>query len=115
MKNRFIISIIVMFTVLLFSMSCSKDEEGDGTVPEIVVLGINPLYWALDIPYEDAGAIAFDVTIEGDTVDITNKIVVTSNVDFNAVGDYSVIYNVTDASGVDAIEKVRSVKVVIGK
>jgi len=115
MKNKYIISIFLLIVSLSFSSSCKKEDAGDGTVPEIIVLGINPLYWALDIPYVDAGAIAFDITPAGDTIDITSRIVTVNNVNVISTGDYNVIYNVTDESGVAAAEKVRDVKVVVGK
>ncbi len=115
MKNKYIISLLLLITTLLFSSSCKKEDTGDGTIPEIIVLGINPLYWALDIPYVDAGAIAFDITPAGDTIDITSRIVTVNNVNVVSTGDYNVIYNVTDESGVAAAEKVRNVKVVVGK
>lgn len=99
----------------MFFSSCKKSDSGDGTVPEIVILGLNPLYWAQDFPYEDDGAIAYDVTPAGDTVDITSSIVVGNNVDVTKTGEYSVTYNVKDDSGEEADEKVRVVKVVMGK
>jgi len=115
MKNKLIIPLILFITLLSVFSSCKKEDAGDGTVPEIVVLGLNPLYWALDVPYVDAGAVAFDFTSEGDTLNITNKIVVTNNVDVSAVGNYDVVYNVTDDSGVAAEQKTRNVTIVIGK
>ncbi len=115
MKNKHIISSFLLIITVIFSVGCNKEEVGDGTVPEIVILGLNPTYWALDIPYVDAGAVAFDVTTEGDTVDITDKIVVTDNVNVNEIGNYDVLYNVTDKSGVSAEVKTRDVNVVLGK
>ncbi len=115
MKQLLFIAFGLLLGITLILGSCSKTDTGDGTVPEIVILGLNPLYWAKDLPYEDEGAIAFDVTPEGDTVDITSSIVVTNNIDVTAIGDYIVNYNVKDASGMSAEEKVRKVKVVIGK
>ncbi len=115
MKKKFIIPIFLVIAAISFSSSCEKEDPGDGTVPEIKVLGLNPLYWALDIPYTDAGAMAYDITPQGDTVDLTSNIVVDINVDVSAIGDYDVRYNVTDESGEAAEEKVRVVKVVIGK
>ena len=115
MKNKYNISLFLLIVTLLFSSSCKKEDVGDGTVPEIIVLGINPLYWALDIPYVDAGAIAFDITPAGDTIDITSRIVTVNNVSVISTGDYNVIYNVTDESGMAAAEKVRNIKVVVGK
>jgi len=102
-------------TILSVYSSCKKEDAGDGTIPVITVSGLNPLYWALDFPYIDAGATAYDVTPEGDTIIITNKIIVTNSVDVSAVGNYDVIYNVTDDSGEPAEQKTRNVTVVIGK
>lgn len=114
--NKYIIVFTVIAASLILSISsCKKSDTGDGTVPEIVVLGYNPLSWALDFPYEDPGATAYDVTTAGDTVDITSLIVVTSDVDVSVLGEYQVKYNVQDESGVSAEEKVRIVKVVQGK
>ncbi len=115
MKNKHIFSFLLLIITVIFLGGCNKEEIGDGTVPEIVILGLNPVYWALDIPYVDAGAVAFDITTEGDTVDITDKIIVINNVNVNAVGYYDVLYNVTDESGVSAEVKTRDVKVVLGK
>jgi hypothetical protein len=99
----------------MLSSSCKKANTGNGTAPEIIILGLNPLYWAAEVPYVDAGAEAYDIQLNGDTLDITNKIVVTDDVDVSIVGNYSVKYNVTDDSGLEAEEKVRQVTVVIGK
>ncbi|MDG1135816.1 MAG: DUF5011 domain-containing protein, partial [Bacteroidales bacterium] len=107
----FILSITLMMTFF----SCKKDNSGDGISPEILLLGANPLNWAKDIAYEDPGAIAYDVTENGDTLDLTASIVISGNVDVTSAGDYSVSYNVTDAGGLSAEEKVRKVIVVIGK
>lgn len=115
MKRKYIIPVFLLIAAISFSTSCKKEDTGDGTIPEIVILGLNPQYWALDMPYTDAGAVAYDVTSAGDTVDITNKIVVNNNVDISSVGDYEVIYNVTDDSGEEAVPQIRAVKVVIGK
>ena len=115
MKKKFIIPVFLLIAAISFSSSCEKEEPGDGTVPEIVVLGLNPMYWALDLPYVDAGAMAYDITPEGDTVDLTSSIIVNINIDVSATGDYDVRYNVTDESGEAAEEKVRIVKVVLGK
>ena len=115
MKRKFILPIIIIFTAVSVSSSCKKEDSGDGKAPEIVVLGLNPIYWAVDITYIDLGAIAYDITNEGDTLDLTNNISVEDNVNISEIGDYSVMYNVTDASGLAAEEKVRVVKVVLGK
>lgn len=105
----------MFFLATLFISSCKKSDTGDGTVPEIVIKGLNPLYWAKDYVYVDEGAIAYDVTPAGDTVDLTESIVVTSDVNVYSIGEYMVKYNVEDESGVKAEEKIRVVKVVLGK
>ena len=115
MKRKFFIPIFIMFAVFSLSSSCEKEDSGDGTVPEITILGLNPLYWALDVPYVDMGAVAYDITSEGDTLDLTSSIVINNNVKVSEVGEYNVKYNVTDASGLAAPEKIRIVKVVLGK
>lgn len=106
---------MLLAILILFSTSCKKNDVGDGTIPVITIVGLNPLYWALDYSYEDAGATAYDITSEGDTIDISSRIQVNSNVDVENVGDYEVRYNVTDESGVSAEEKNRKVIVVLGK
>ena len=115
MKTKFFFPFFIMLAAILFSPSCKKDESGDGTIPEIVILGQNPVFTALDLPYHDAGATAFDVTAAGDTVDITDKIVIFNSINTSVAGDYEVQYNVEDDSGEKAEQKVRSVKVVLGK
>ncbi len=115
MRKSIFFTLLTSLVVFMILSACKKDDTGDGTVPEIVLLGFNPAYWAKDVPYEDAGVIAFDVTPAGDTIDLTASIVVTDNVDVANIGEYNVVYNVTDESGVSAEEKVRVVKVVAGK
>jgi len=46
---------------------------------------------------------------------LTSSIVINNNVKVSEVGEYNVKYNVTDASGLAAPEKIRIVKVVLGK
>jgi len=108
-----LLSFVLVFSFL--SLGCKKTDDGDGTKPEIVVLGANPMFWALNYPYTDLGAKAYDVSSTGDTTDLTLLIVVDSKVDVTQVGEYQVTYNVKDASGLAADEKRRLVKVVIGK
>ena len=59
-------------------------------------------------PYVDAGATAWDV-LDGD---ITANIQVTSNVNTNVQGIYTVTYNVKNSQGISAIPKVRTVNVI---
>ncbi len=106
--------ILVILLFISFTFSCKK-ENGDTNKPFIIILGYNPVYTALDMDYIDAGAEAWDVTQTGDTVDISNRLYVNSNVDTDTEGEYEVKYNVSDEAGNRADEQKRTVKVVIGK
>ncbi len=109
-------SVIIGFiAVVLLFVGCKKTDNGDGIKPVIVVLGYNPMYWALDLPYMDSGAEAYDVSSTGDTLYITDLIETKNDVDVSKIGEYSVTYNVKDASGLAADTQVRTVKVVLGK
>ncbi|VXB02779.1 PKD domain-containing protein [Maribacter litoralis] len=90
---------IVNFTVTL----------PDDVPPEITLLDEDPLIVELGSPYSNLGASAFD-EIDGD---LTNEIVISGDiVDVNTVGDYSIIYNVSDASGNAATEVIQTVSII---
>ena len=110
-KLLFTTSIIL----LVFSLwSCNKDDDNtDTTKPFIVVLGSNQVYTELDSTYVDAGAKAYDVQDNGDTLDISDRIQVTNDVNIHKRGIYHVYYNVSDAAGNKADEKTRTVVVEI--
>ncbi len=93
--------------------SCHKTENKDTTRPFIEVLGANPVYSNLDATYTDAGARAFDVQENGDTLDISDRLKVTNDVNIHVEGTYKVYYNVNDAAGNKADEKSRTVIVEI--
>ncbi len=112
MKKIFFPLILVLAGFLAFS-GCKKD--GDKNKPYIVVLGANPLTWQINIPYVDPGAEAYDITEAGDTVDITSRLQVNSNVDVKVAGEYSVEYNVSDEAGNAADPKSRTVNVILTK
>ncbi|RLD46269.1 MAG: hypothetical protein DRI88_07800 [Bacteroidetes bacterium] len=114
MKNVKYLLLTLMAVTLLIS-ACKKDDNADKAKPFIEVLGYDPVYTALGLPYIDAGALAWDVTATGDTVDITSRLVTQNNVDTQVAGTYEVTYNVTDEAGNAADERKRQVKVVIGK
>lgn len=80
----------------------------DINAPVITILGANPVMVNLGDPYVDAGATAWDV-LDGD---ITANIQVTSNVNTNVQGIYTVTYNVKNSQGISAIPKVRTVNVI---
>jgi hypothetical protein len=75
--------------------------------PVITILGDNPATVKVGDTYTDAGATAFDVT-DGD---LTADIMITSDVDTNTVGSYSVTYEVTDSHS-NTTTAVRTVNVV---
>ncbi|MCP4332442.1 MAG: DUF5011 domain-containing protein, partial [Gammaproteobacteria bacterium] len=79
----------------------------DATLPVISLVGISPVNIELGTPYSDAGASASD-NIDGV---LTSSIATNSNVNVNAVGSYSVTYNVSDATGNAASQVTRTVNV----
>jgi len=80
----------------------------DVTKPIITILGGNPVTIEFGSEYIDAGASSID-DADGN---LTNQIASSTNVDSNVVGSYTVRYNVSDSSGNNALEAVRTVNVV---
>ncbi len=76
--------------------------------PVITLLGQNPVTIQQGSLYVDAGATALDA----EDGDVTSQIVVTSTVDTNVVGTYTVMYNVVDLDGNAALTATRTVSVV---
>ncbi|WP_193213243.1 immunoglobulin-like domain-containing protein [Luteolibacter marinus] len=76
--------------------------------PVISLLGNNPATHEAATPYTDAGATASDV----EDGNLTSSIVAVNGVNPNALGSYSVTYNVTDSLGTAASEVTRTVNVV---
>jgi hypothetical protein len=85
----------------------NADDEPDTLAPEITLLGAPEINVELGDSYQDAGASAFDVP-EGD---LSDELLVTDTVDTSRLGDYSVIYEVSDSAGNEAEPKVRRVHV----
>jgi len=112
--KKYLLPALIVLAVIVMADACKK-KSGDTNKPFIIILGFNPVSTPLGAPYVDAGAVASDVTEAGDTVDISNRLEVSNNVDINTEGDYQVKYNVSDEAGNKADEKIRTVKVVIGK
>ena len=79
----------------------------DTTAPVITITGANPVDVDLGTTYSDAGATATDA-YDGD---LTSSITVSSNVDTNTAGTYTVTYTVSDAAGNQATET-RTVNVI---
>ncbi len=81
----------------------------DTVIPVVMLAGINPQNIEVGNPYSESGAAASD-NYDGD---ISASIIIdTAAVDTNAVGSYSVTYDVADSSGNNAIQVVRTVNVV---
>jgi hypothetical protein len=80
----------------------------DATRPVIALTGGNPLTLEWPTTYVEPGYTATDVCAG----DLTNAVAVTGSVNNNAVGAYTLHYNVSDPSGNPAEEKTRTVNVV---
>ena len=99
----------------IYHLRVFGDNNGDGyalywtdvTAPVITLTGSSTVSIELDAVYVDAGATALD-NIDGD---ISINITLTSTVDVNTVGTYSVTYNVSDAAGNAATPVIRTVNV----
>lgn len=80
----------------------------DHTAPVITRLGAASIDTPLGSAYSDPGATATDAR-QGN---LTSSIIVTSNVDINVIGSYSVSYDVSDSLGNAATQVSRTVNVV---
>ena len=90
-------------------ITTNKLYATDHTIPVITRVGDTTVSLELGSTYTDAGATAVD-NIDGT---ITSSIVAdTSAVNVNAVGTYTVTYNVSDAAGNAATQVTRTVQVV---
>jgi len=107
--------LLAIIAVALINEGCKKTDDGDTVKPFIELLGNSYIIHSLGFPYVDAGAIAWDVTVDGDTIEITNRMVTDDNVNINVAGNYEVTFNVSDEAGNAADERKRMVKVDITK
>ena len=96
----------MLFTLLVLSISFPAFAV-DTTPPVITLVGSSSVTLAPFATYNDAGATATD-NIDGV---ITSKIVTANPVNTSILGTYLVTYNVSDAAGNAAVQKVRTVKV----
>jgi len=80
----------------------------DTTAPIITLLGNNPVTQPVGTPYNDAGVTALD-NHDGN---LTGSITTSSPVNINAIGAYTVTYNVSDSSSNPAVEVTRTVNIV---
>ncbi|MDD4547310.1 MAG: DUF5011 domain-containing protein, partial [Bacilli bacterium] len=63
--------------------------------PEITIIGDNPMQHRVLLPYQELGATVFD-EIDGD---LTDKLVIESNINVSVLGQYQVKYTVTNSNG----------------
>ncbi|MDP3461848.1 MAG: DUF5011 domain-containing protein [Bacteroidales bacterium] len=90
--------------------SCNKEEKTNDPYPPFIVLNGESVVWAeLNKPYSDPGAVAFDITSDQDTIDISFRMVINNPVNTGQVGSYKVTYNIKDEAGNNAPEKSRTV------
>lgn len=79
----------------------------DTVAPQITLSGDNPLDLARGTAFVEPGYVATD-DMDGD---ISGSVTVTGSVDHATVGTYTLHYNVSDAAGNAATERVRTVRV----
>ena len=95
--------------LVLLALSTSFQAIAADTIPPVIKLsGGTRITLSVFSTYTDAGATALD-NIDGD---LTSKIVTENLVNPTVLGTYLVTYNVRDAAGNAALQKVRTVKVI---
>ena len=90
------------------NMRVVNSNDYDVTIPIITLIGTTPITIEAGSVYNDAGATASDDK-DGD---ITSKMTISSNMNANVVGTYTVTYNVTDNNGNKATTLTRTINVV---
>mgnify|MGYP001998299039 CR=1 FL=1 len=95
------------YTAIGYSLSANNIGIALAMKPVISLIGQSEISLELGTSYTDAGATASD-NIDGD---ITGSIIISSDVDVNNVGTYSVTYNVSDTAGNLADEVTRVVNI----
>jgi hypothetical protein len=83
-------------------------NKTDFVLPVITLLGDNPINLNVGETYKEPGVKATD-DVDGD---ITDKIVITGNIDPNVAGPHTITYNVADNAGNDAVAVTRTINVV---
>jgi len=72
----------------------------DNVLPVITLQGNNPFYMDRNSVYQEPGYTAQDqVDLDTPSIVITSSVEVTSNIDNSTMGEYEVIYSVTDGGG----------------
>ena len=92
------------FIILIFSACGGGSSSGgsssgggshDTNKPKVTLIGEKTVLLKVGQNYTDPGATAYDQ----EDGDLTSQITKTSNVNFNKVGNYEIIYSVTDSAG----------------
>lgn len=96
--------VILKALILLIFMSCQLANNA----PEIKLLGDETVILELNDNYIEPGYSAYD-TEDGT---ITDKVIITSNVDSSVVGEYKIYYRVIDSDGVSSETLLRIILVV---
>ncbi len=95
------------YSFLLYKVKkVRKVTVSDLSGPELILEGDKSLSITIDTEYKEPGYKAED-KLDGD---VTDKVEVTNNIDIHTLGDYEVIYEVSDSSG-NKTKEVRQVKV----
>nr|WP_321221219.1 immunoglobulin-like domain-containing protein [uncultured Psychroserpens sp.] len=81
--------------------------SADTTPPVITLIGASTINLIVGDTYNEQGATATD----NQDGNLTSSIVITGTVNTNSVGTYTINYNVSDTSGNDAIQVIRTVNV----
>lgn len=87
-----------LFLLILFNIN-TISAQIDTIAPVITLIGKDTVRIEVGSTYIDSGATAFDIS----SGDLTSKIIMTSNLDVNITGIYTVEFNVKDSSGNSAI------------
>ena len=95
------------YTAVGYSLNANNIGIALAMKPVISLIGQSEISLELGTSYTDAGATASD-NIDGD---ISGSIIISSDVDVNNVGTYSVTYNVSDTAGNLADEVTRVVNI----
>ena len=88
--------------------SYDPSDDSENEIPVITLTGDSTVDVNIGGSYIDEGATADD----SEDGDITTDIVTVNPVNVDAVGVYTITYNVTDSNGADAVEVTRTVNVI---
>src|SRR5699024_3379562 len=85
---------------VLATVTVEDPEPEDTVAPEITLNGDNPMELEVGETYDEPGATAED-DVDGD---VSDAIEVSGDVDTSTVGEYEVVYTVSDEAGNEATE-----------